>query len=115
MRIAVEILSLVLQTGNTGRRLDMRRRGIIGTVLVAAVLLILLRRTGSFLVDLLWFSAVGYLDVFWIIFGTKAILFSVVFACSTVFLWVSGTLAFRFARHRGPWLPVAFDRRSATV
>ena len=115
MRIAVEILSLVLQTGNTGRRLDMRRRGIIGTVLVAAVLLILLRRTGSFLVDLLWFSAVGYLDVFWIIFGTKAILFSVVFACSTVFLWVNGTLAFRFARHRGPWLPVAFDRRSATV
>ena len=31
------------------------------------------------------------------------------------FLWVNGTLAFRFARHRGPWLPVIFDRRSATV
>ena len=93
----------------------MRLRGIIGTVLVAAVLLILLRRTGSFLVDLLWFSAVGYLDVFWTIFGTKAILFFVVFVASTAFLWVNGTLAFRFARHRGPWLPVTFERRSATV
>ena len=93
----------------------MRLRGIIGTVLVAAVLLILLQRTGSFLVDLLWFSAVGYLDVFWTIFGTKAILFFVVFVASTAFLWVNGTLAFRFARHRGPWLPVTFERRSATV
>ena len=34
---------------------------------------------------------------------------------STAFLWVNGTLAFRFARHRGPWLPVTFERRSATV
>ena len=93
----------------------MRRRGIIGTVLVAAVLLILLRRTGSFVVDLLWFSAVGYLDVFWTIFGTKAILFFVVFVVSTAFLWVNGTLAFRFARYRGPLLPAAFDQRSATV
>ena len=108
--------SLVLQTGNTGRRREMRRRGIIRDgCLFAAVLLILLRLTGNFLVDLLWFSAVGYLDVFWTIFGTKAILFFVVFVGSTAFLWVNGTLAFRFARHRGPWLPVTFDRRSATV
>ena len=93
----------------------MRLRGIIGTVLVAAVLLILLRRTGSFLVDLVWFSAVGYLDVFWTIFGAKAILFFAVFVGSTAFLWVNGTLAFRFARRRGPLLPVAFERGSATV
>ncbi len=93
----------------------MRRRGIIGAFLAAAALLILLRLTGRFLVDLLWFSAVGYLDTFWTIFTAKAILFLVVFASSTLFLWVNGALAFRFARHRGPWLPVIFDGRSATV
>ncbi len=48
----------------------MRRRGLIATVLIATVLLILLRRIGNFLVDLLWFSTVG-------------LLFLVVFASST--------------------------------
>jgi len=93
----------------------MRRRGIIATVLIAVVLLTLLRRTGNFLVDLLWFSAVGYFDTFWTIFATKALLFLVVFASSTALLWVNGALALRFARQRGTRLPVAFDGRSAST
>jgi uncharacterized membrane protein (UPF0182 family) len=34
----------------------------------------------DFVVDWTWFSAVGYLDVFWTIFSTKALLFLAVFA-----------------------------------
>jgi uncharacterized membrane protein (UPF0182 family) len=82
---------------------------------VIAVCLIALGLTSDVLVDVLWFSAAGYLDVFWTIFATKVILFFAVFMGSTIFLWVNGMLAFRFARRQGPWLPVAFDQGSATV
>jgi len=93
----------------------MRRRGIVAIVLIAIVLLTLLRRAGNFLVDLLWFSAVGYFDTFWTIFVTKALLFLVVFASSTALLWVNGALALRFARQRGSRLPVPLNGRSAST
>src|ERR1700682_5178530 len=64
----------------TRRRWDMRWRGITVAGVVTAVFLILLGLTSNFLVDLVWFSAVGYLNVFWTIFGAKAVLFVVVFA-----------------------------------
>ena len=38
----------------------------------------------DFVVDWTWFSAVGYLDVFWTIFSTKALLFLTVFAASAI-------------------------------
>ena len=93
----------------------MRWRGIPVAIIVIVACLIALGLATDFLVDWLWFSTVGYFDVFWTIFGAKAILFFAVFALSTVALWINGTLAFRVARRRGPWLPVSFDRGSATL
>ena len=93
----------------------MRWRGITATGVVIAACLIALGLTSDVLVDLVWFSAVGYVDVFWTIFGTKAVVFFAVFVGSAVFLWVNGTLALRFAQRAGPWFPVPLDRGSANV
>jgi uncharacterized membrane protein (UPF0182 family) len=93
----------------------MRWTGIAVTVVVIAACLIALGLASNVLVDWLWFSAIGYRDVFWTIFGAKALLFFAVFLASAVSLWVSGTLALRFARRRGPWLPAALDQGSATI
>jgi len=82
--------------------------GVIGACLIAISL------TTDFLVDLLWFKAVGYLDVFWTIFDTEVALFLTVFAGSTVFLWGNGALAFRFAQRRGRALPT-LEPGSATT
>jgi uncharacterized protein len=44
-------------------------RGAVVVLIIAAtalsICLILLGLTGDFLVDWLWFSSIGYLDVFW--------------------------------------------------
>jgi uncharacterized protein len=104
-----------MEVGNTGRRLDMRWRGIAVTSVVIATCLIALNLTSDFLVDLVWFADVGYLDVFWTLFGTKVFLFFAVFLASTFILCVNGMLAFRFAQRRGPRLPVPFHWGSATV
>jgi uncharacterized membrane protein (UPF0182 family) len=93
----------------------MRWKGITVAGVVIAACLIALRLTSDFLVDLVWFSAIGYVDAFWTMFGAKAVLFFAVFVASTVVLWVNGTLAFRFARRKGPWLPARFGRGSVTV
>ena len=93
----------------------MRWRGMAGAIMFLVAGLVTLGLTSDFLVDWLWFSAVGYREVFWTVFTAKAGLFIAVFIGSTIPVWVYGTLAFRFARQRGPWLPVAFDRGSTTV
>jgi uncharacterized membrane protein (UPF0182 family) len=93
----------------------MRWRGIAVTSVVIATCLIALNLTSDFLVDLVWFADVGYLDVFWTLFGTKVFLFFAVFLASTFILCVNGMLAFRFAQRRGPRLPVPFHWGSATV
>src|SRR5712671_5285026 len=100
--------------GDAGRRWDMRWRGITVAVIVIVACLIALGLASDFLVDWLWFSAVGYFDVFWTILGAKAVLFVAVFAVSTVALWVNGALASRFARRLWPWLPAAVGGRSAS-
>ena len=41
--------------------------------------------------------------------------FFAVFVGSTVFLWVNGTLALRFAQRTGPWYPVPLDQGSTTI
>src|SRR5215472_3332866 len=83
------------------RGVDMPRRGIAIAVVVIFASLIILGLTSSFLVDWAWFSAIGYLGVFWTILGSKAVLFFAVFAGSAILLWVNGYLAHRFARRRG--------------
>ncbi len=86
-------------TGPT-RRQPWQAALIIALFLVATGL-ILLGLTGDFLVDWLWFSAVGYLHVFWTIIGAKGAGFFIVFVATAIILWVNGSLALRFARQ--PW------------
>jgi uncharacterized protein len=92
----------------------MRRRTLAVAGIVILVCLVALGRVGDFLVDLVWFSSVGYLDVFWTIFRAKAALGVATFLGSALSLWVSGILALRFARRPVP-LPPAFDWGAATV
>jgi uncharacterized membrane protein (UPF0182 family) len=52
--------------------------GLAITAAVVAICLILLGVMGDFLVDWLWFSAIGYLGVFWTtIFAEAAVFFAV--------------------------------------
>src|SRR5216683_5511859 len=96
----------------TTKRWDMPRRGIAVAVIVIVACFIVLGLTSDFLVDWVWFSAIGYLDVFGTILGGKALLFFAVFAGSAILLWVNGSLASRFARRRGHVRPVDFERES---
>src|SRR5271169_2297822 len=88
----------------------MPRRGITVAVIVILACLIVLGLASSFLVDWAWFSAIGYLDVFWTILGGKAVLFFAVFTGSAVLLWVNGTLAYRFSRRGGHVRRVDFEQ-----
>ena len=87
-------------------------RRIATVVIIIAACLIALGLAANFLVDWLWFSAVGYVDVFWTILGAKVALFLLVFAASAVLLWLNGSLACRFAERQGrpPWS--SGDRRA---
>jgi hypothetical protein len=67
---------------------------------VVVITLIALALTTDFLIDWAWFSAVGYLSVYWTILGAKLFLFGIVFAASTALLSLNGFLAYRFAE---PW------------
>jgi uncharacterized protein len=74
------------------------RNAIAMAVVVGA--LVVTGRLLRVLVDALWFSSIGYVDVFWTVFSAKAFLFVAVFAASTGALWVSGYLAHRYAGGR---------------
>ena len=83
--------------------------GLLVTAMVFAICLILLGITSDFLVDWLWFSAIGYLGVFWTTIIAEAEVFLAVFLVTTTILWVNGSLASRFAR--SPWTqhPAEFE------
>src|SRR6266498_5162946 len=92
--------------GITGprRRAPWWRGGVMGLIIAAIVVLIcliLLGLTGDFLVDWLWFSAIGYLDVFWTTIVAEAEVFFAVFVATVIILWVNGSIASRFGR--SPW------------
>ena len=87
-------------------------KGIGVAIAVIVASLIVLGRASGFVVDWAWFSTIGYVGVFWTVFATKAVLFTAVFAVSTLLLWVNGTLAFRFASQRRLRLPAALDPAS---
>src|SRR5437764_9348286 len=88
--------------GITGPRRRAPWRGAVMVLIIAAIVLsiclILLGLTGDFLVDWLWFSAIGYLDVFWTTIVAEAEVFFAVFVATAIILWVNGSLATRFAR-----------------
>src|SRR5438876_5019445 len=93
----------------------MPRRAISVAVIVIVACFIVLGLTSDFLVDWAWFSAIGYLEVFWTLLGSKAVLFFAVFAVSVMLLWVNGFLASRFARRRGRVYPVGFEGEAGAV
>jgi uncharacterized protein len=85
----------------------MALRRIAVAIIIIAACLIALGFAVDFLVDWLWFSAIGYLNVFLTIFGAKAALFLAVFAVSAVLLWLNGFVAYRLARHQTHLPPAA--------
>jgi hypothetical protein len=96
--------------GITGPRRRKLWRGAVFAPIIAGIVgaigLILLGLMGDFLVDWLWFSAIGYLYVFWTIIGAQAGVFFAVFVATAIILWVNGSLASRFARPADfEWIP----------
>ena len=80
-----------------------RQDAVVRWIIVAfvgGICLILLGLTSDFLVDWLWFSSIGYLQVFLTSIGAKAVLFFVILTATGVILWLNGLLAVRFARHQ---------------
>ncbi len=74
--------------------------GFIIAAIVVGICLILLGLASDFLVDWLWFSSIGYLQVFWTTIGAKAVVFFTVLTATAVILWLNGWLAVRFARRQ---------------
>src|SRR4029450_13966204 len=106
--------------GITGPRRRAPWRGaVVVVVIIAAIVLsiclILLGLMGDFLVDWLWFSSVGYLDVFWTTIVAEAEVFFAVFLATAIILWVNGLLASRFARWRWTQRPADLEWKRAGV
>ncbi|AJG19909.1 UPF0182 family protein [Cupriavidus basilensis] len=80
-----------------------RLRRIAARVAAGIIGLIVIGRLTGMLVDWLWFSSIGYVNVFWTVLVTKALLFAAVFAASAGAIWVSGLLAHRYASPPGSW------------
>src|SRR3954451_10039274 len=74
------------------------RRAAALVAMVIAASVTLLTALNDVLVDWAWFSAVGYLDIFWIVLITKVSLFASVFVASTTVLMANGWLALRFTQ-----------------
>jgi uncharacterized protein len=66
---------------------------VASTGVIAA--LIVLGLTTNFLVDWAWFSAIGYLPVYWTILGAQTLLFLVTFVGSATVLYVNSFVAYR--------------------
>ena len=81
-------------------------RPVAVAMIIIAACLITVGIVAAVLVDWLWFSAVGYSDVFWTILEAKVALFLAVFAASAVLLWLNGCLAYQFAERQGRLLSV---------
>jgi uncharacterized membrane protein (UPF0182 family) len=105
--------------GITGPRRREPWRGVVLALIIAGIIfaigLILLGFTGAFLVDWLWFSAIGYLDVFWTTIGAEAGVFFAVFVATAIVLWVNGSLASRFARPLWMQRPTDFEWKRTGV
>ena len=91
-------------TGNTPQDQGTSWRGAAWLLVVGAVVtlagVVLLGLAADFLVDLLWFSAIGYVRVFWTIVWAKAVIVFAVFVLTTMALWVNGLLAYRLSSSR---------------
>jgi len=81
---------------------------LLVVIAILVTCLILLELIAGFLVDWLWFSAIGYLDIFWIRIVAEAEIFIVVFIATSIILWANGSLALRFSQSQ--WEKDVTDR-----
>src|SRR6202790_734480 len=82
-----------------------RQSAVVGFIIAAVVVgicLILLGLASDFLVDWLWFSSIGYLQVFLTTIAAKAVVFLAVWTATAIILGLNGWLAMRFARRQPP-------------
>jgi uncharacterized protein len=98
----------------------MRWRNLAVALIVAAIVLVLglivLGLTGDVLVDLLWFSEIGYRDVFWTVLSTKVAVAAAVFVICATFVGLNGIVATRLAAQHGAGAPrPALDWASVQV
>ncbi len=88
--------------GITGPQPKVPGRGVLAGWIVAAILVgicwVLLRVGDDLLVDWLWFSSVGYLQVFWTSLTAETAVATAVFTATAIILCLNGWLALRFAR-----------------
>ena len=88
-----------------------RQSAVVGFIIAAVfvgICLILLWLASDFLVDWLWFSSIGYPQVFWTTIGAKAVVLFAVWTGTAVVLWLNGWLAVRFARRQPTQSVAAF-------
>jgi len=85
-----------------GRKVPGQHAVVGFTIAAVAVVicLILLKLASDFLVDWLWFSSIGYLQIFLTTIVAKAAVFFAILAATAVILWLNGLLAVRFARRQ---------------
>ncbi|OKO69931.1 membrane protein [Bradyrhizobium sp. NAS96.2] len=81
-------------------------RLILATIAIV-ICLILLALASDFLVDWLWFSSVGYLQIFWTTIGAKAATFAAAWTGTALILGVNGGLALRLAGKRSTQVAAA--------
>ncbi|MGY3617024.1 UPF0182 family membrane protein [Bradyrhizobium sp. USDA 10063] len=103
--------------GITGPERKAPRQSAVAGFIIAAVFvgicLTLLWLASDFLVDWLWFTAIGYPQVFWTAFGARAVVSLAVWMGSAVILWLNGWLAVRFARRLSTQLAAASGWQAA--
>ncbi len=67
----------------------------------AVASLIAIGRIVRVVIDWMWFSSIGYTDVFWTVLTAQALLFAAVFAVSSAAIYLSGSVAHHHARNWG--------------
>src|SRR2546423_7142054 len=88
-----------------------RQSAVVGFIIAAVfvgICLILLWLMSDVLVDWLWFSAIGYPQVFWTTIGAKAVVLFAVWTGTAFVLWLNGWLAVHFARRQPTQSVAAF-------
>jgi len=90
-------------------------RALLVAVIIFWICFALLSPTAGFLVDWLWFSAIGYFSIFRTIIVAEAEVFIAVFITTAIILLVNGSLAFRFAQSEWTQHRTEFESRPTSV
>ena len=92
--------------GITGPAPKFPGRSVLAGWVIAAIVvvigLLLVNIAAEVLVDWLWFSSVGYLQVFWVSLLAEAFVFAAVFTVTAAALCLNGWLALHLGRPPSP-------------